>query len=179
MSGGGTLKPSIICLTLSRPCLAPCLAPCCLAPVSLPVSPLSHPCLSRPCLAPCLALVCLAPVSLPVSPLVCLAPVLPLSRSLSCPLFVSPPVSLPVSLSHPMPLMVVGTLHCSILVGTLKPSIILFCPVSPSVSPLSHSLSCPLSHALSHPLSQSLSHYLSHSLTPCPSWWWGPYIVAF
>ena len=106
-----------------------------------------------------------------------LPPDLPLSRSLSCPL--SHPLSRSLSHSHPMPLMVVGTLHCSILVGTLKPSIILFCPVSPSVSPLSHSLSCPLSCTLSRPLSHPLSRSMSHSLTPCPSWWWGPYIVAF
>ena len=91
---------------------------------------------------------------------------------------VSPPVSLPVSLSHPMSLMVVGTLHCSILVGTLKPSIISFCPDSPSVSPLSRSVLPPVSCPVSPP-SHPLSHSLSHSLTPCPSWWWGPYIVAF
>ena len=113
----------------------------------------------------------------PISP-----PVLPLSHSLSCPL--SHPRSCPLScpLSHPLshsltpcPSWWWGTLHCSILVGTLKPSIISFCPVSPSVSPLSRSLSCALSRPLFHPLSRSLSH----SLTPCPSWWWGPYIVAF
>ena len=116
----------------------------------------------------------------PISP-----PVLPLSHSLSCPL--SHSLSRSLSFSHPMPLMVVRTLHCSILVGALKPSIISFCPVSPSVSPLSRSLSfplsrslsCPLSCSLSCPLSHPLSHSLSHSLTPCPSWWWGPYIVAF
>ena len=40
-----------------------------------------------------------------------------------------------------MPLMVVGTLHCSILVGTLKPSIISLClfhPISPLFCPLFH-----------------------------------------
>ena len=93
------------------------------------------------------SIICLTPVWLPVS-----LPVLP---PVSPP--VSPPVLLPISLSHPMPLMLVGTLHCSILVGTLKLSIISFCPVSPSVSPLSCSLSCPLSHALSRPLSHPIS----------------------
>ena len=116
-----------------------------------------------------------------------LPPVLPLSHSLSCPL--SHPVSHPLSrsLSHsliPCPSWwwgpyIVPFWWGSILVGTLKPSIISFCPVSPSVLPLSRSLSCPLFRTLSCPLSHHRSHCLSHSLTPCPSWWWGPYIVAF
>ena len=108
------------------------------------------------------------------------------SRSLSC------------SLCHPLPHMVVGTLHCSILV--------VFCPISPPVSipfslpvslpvwtpitpcllmvvgtlncsPVSLPrfrvpttiLSCPLSHFLSHPLSHSLSFPLSCSLSGSPS----------
>ena len=56
----GTLKPSIISFHLSRPCLAPVLLP--VSPLSRSLShplsrSLSHPLsrsLSRPCLAPCL-----------------------------------------------------------------------------------------------------------------------------
>ena len=60
------------------------------------------------------------------------------------------------------------------VVGTLKPSIISLCAVSPCfapcVLPLVLPLFCPLFCPLFHPL--------CCSLTSCPSWWWGPYLVA-
>ena len=65
-------------------------------------------------LKPCIILLCaISPRFAPVSPLV-----LPLFCPLFCPCFA--PVSPPVLFPHLMPLMVVGTLHCSILVGTLQ-----------------------------------------------------------
>ena len=108
--------------------------------------------LSRPCLAP------VSPLSCSLScPLSCSLS-RPLSRSLSCPLSCSLSRPLSRSLSH----------RCQV-VGTLKPSIICLAPVSLPVSPLSRSLSRSLSHplsrSLSRPLSRSLSRPLSRSLS--------------
>ena len=146
--------------------------------VQNPVSPLSGSLsgsLSRPslalCLTPCLSRPCLAP---------CLSRP---SRSLS-------------HIGWWFGLQLVGTLHCSILVGTLKPRqgarqgvrqgarqnrSIVQNPVSPLSRSLSRSLSCPLfvsalsrpSLSLSRPLfvsplSRSLSHSLSHPLFVSP-----------
>ena len=92
-------------------------------PISLPVSPPVLP----PVLLPVSPPVSL-PVWLPVSPPVSLPVSLPVSPPVLLPVSppVSPPVLLPVSLPvspplMPCSLMVVGTLNCSILVGTLKP----------------------------------------------------------
>ena len=85
--------------------------------VLLPVSPPRHTSSFAPCLTPCLT-PCHPPVSLPVSPPVSLPVLLPVLLPVSLP--VSPPVSLPVSPPHPCPYMVVGTLNCSIVVGTLN-----------------------------------------------------------
>ena len=57
------------------------------------------------------------------------------------------------------------------VVGTLKPSIISLCAISP--------LFCPPVSPLFHPNVLPLFCPLCCSLTSCPSWRWGPYIVAF
>ena len=72
------------------------------------------------------------------------------------------------------------------VVGTLKPSIISLCAISPlfrpcfapCFAPVSPLVS-PLFRPLFRPCFAPLFCPLCCSLTSCPSWWWGPYIVAF
>ena len=87
------------------------------------------------------------------------------------------------------------TFSCRRWWGPIKPSIILLFAVSPPFRPLFCSLFCPLFrplfrslfrplfcplfHPLFYPLFCPLFHPLCCFLTSCPSWWWGPYIVAF
>ena len=112
--------------------------------------------------------------------------------------------SLSCSLCFPLPHMVVGTTHCSILVVfypilppvlipfSLPVSLPVWAPITPCLLMVVGTLncnrvslprfrvpttilSCPLSCSLSRPLTHSLSHPLSGSPSPhASSWWWGP-----
>ena len=125
----GTLKPSIICL----------------APVLLPVLPLSCP-LYRSLSHRCQVVGTLKPS------IICLAPVSPLSHSLSHPLSCS--LSCPLSHSLSRPLSHSLSHRCQV-VGTLKPSIICLTPcLAPCLTPCLAPVLLPVSPPVSPTVSQ-------------------------